>query len=120
MAKLQRFEVKCIEPDCGAIRLVHRASVREVKRCFKCQEENKRRKGRERYRRRKNQPLEDPETITPEIKEETRVKITHENVRAYDPPPVFVPRVKDESAEMQSRIESVLDLLDDDSTEDDW
>ena len=60
MPELQRVEVECQEPGCDATRLVHHASVHEVKRCLDCQNEYKRRKARERYRKRKGLPLEDP------------------------------------------------------------
>ena len=62
MPKLRQVEITCTEPGCSTTRLVHLASVNEVKRCWDCQGEHKRRKAKARYQRRRDLALQnDPE-----------------------------------------------------------
>tara|TARA_R100001244_G_scaffold25113_4_gene25670 strand:- start:109917 stop:110309 length:393 start_codon:yes stop_codon:yes gene_type:complete len=125
-SKLARVEIKCTEPGCDATRLIHHASIKETTRCCGCQEEAKRRKGRERYRRRKGLPIEDHlqnQNQKDEYVEE--VKKAHEsaweNIGPRDPDaPKPKTRPEEQSSEMLGRIASLLDMTGDDATDDDW
>ena len=108
--------------ECGKTRKIPNAAKHEVTRCDDCQIEYKRRKGRERYRRRKGLALD---YVPPARKKERLPRAVHASSwldpeprpEPVAPIPEYTP---EEQIERSAKLKKLMALLDDDSTDDDW
>ena len=107
--------------ECGKTREIPNAAKHEVTRCDDCQIEYKRRKGRERYRRRKGLALD---YVPPARKKKLPRAVHTSSWLDPEPKPELVApipeRTPEEKAEASASLVKIFALLDDDSTDDDW
>ena len=108
--------------ECGQTREIPNAAKHEVSRCDDCQIEYKRRKARERYRRRKGLALDyvPPARKKKKVVEEVFASSWLDPTPRPEPAPPPPQRTPEEQAIYDAKMKSLMALIDDDSTDDDW
>lgn len=128
-----RFKVTINCIDCGIERLITKACLSLVKRCKDCQKEFNRDKARNRYRKVKGIDLDKP-VNSPKPKKKKEKETIQEELNAWEaasdqdfvevePAPIktTVNELTEEEKQHRKEIlESLLSMIDDDTTVEDW
>lgn len=127
---MAKTPIKCV--DCGETREVPNACLKLVKRCKPCQAVFNRDAARNRYRKLKGIPLDAPlkkkkkeksEVLqVRDVRSDADLLGTEDGIMVVQQRrgPRLPQRTPEEEAAEIKKVASLLDLIDDDSTDDDW